>query len=313
MPAPVAATPETIARAGALLRDGGLVVIPTETVYGLAADATDARAVARIFEAKGRPHFNPLIAHVPDIEEAQRHAHLPPAALALAERFWPGPLTIVAPRRADSPICDLARAGLESVALRAPRHPVARAVLIAAGRPLAAPSANLSGHVSPTRAAHAAADFGDKVDLILDGGPCEVGLESAVVAFPANGPPALLRQGAVTAEEIEAITGPLTRPGTGDAITAPGMLARHYAPRAHLRLNAEAPMHGEDFLAFGPTANGALNLSLAGSLTEAAANLFAHLRQLDEAGAQIIAIAPIPETGLGAAINDRLRRAAEGR
>jgi L-threonylcarbamoyladenylate synthase len=290
------ATSEAIARAGNIIRDGGLVVMPTETVYGLAADATNAHAVARIFATKGRARFNPLIAHVLDADDAARHAALSADAMKLV----------------DSAICDLACAGLSTVALRAPTHPVARALIAAARVPLAAPSANKSGHVSPTLAAHAAADFGDEVDLILDGGPCALGLESTIVGFSDTGP-ILLRQGALPREEIEAVIGPLKIAGKHDPVAAPGMLARHYAPRAKLRLNAVAAEAGETFLAFGQNAEGALNLSQTGSLTEAAANLFAYLRRLDDAGVTAIAVAPIPETGLGAAINDRLSRAAEGR
>ncbi len=306
-------TPETVSRAAHILRDGGLVVMPTETVYGLAADATNAAAVARVFAAKGRPHFNPLIAHVLDAGQADRHACLNHDARKLMAQFWPGPLTIVAPFRESSPISDLARAGLDTIALRAPSHPVARALIEAADAPLAAPSANISGHVSPTRAEHAA-ELQGKVDLILDGGPCTVGLESTIVAFPAGGEARLLRLGAISAEEIEALIGPIARARHGDAVEAPGMLARHYAPRARLRLNAEAAGADEVLLSFGP---GLQTLSAARDLTEAAANLYAQLRALDDAGAMTIAVAPIPESGpnagLGAAINDRLRRAAEGR
>lgn len=302
-------TPETIARAATLLRAGALVVMPTETVYGLAADATNPAAVARVFAAKGRPAFNPLIAHVLDEREAARHAHLGEKARALIAKFWPGPLTIVAPFREGSPICDLARAGLDTIALRAPAHPVARALLEAAGVPLAAPSANMSGHVSPTRAAHAA-ELGDAAEMIIDGGAAQHGLESTIVAFGADGAQRLLRLGAVAAEEIEAEIGPLARLAQGDAVAAPGMLARHYAPRARLRLNAAHAEPGELYVPFGP---GAHTLSASRDLTEAAANLYVRLRELDEMGAAAIAVATIPDTGLGAAINDRLRRAAEGR
>jgi L-threonylcarbamoyladenylate synthase len=283
--------------------------MPTETVYGLAADAANPAAIARVFAAKGRPQFNPLIVHVLDDNEAARHAHLKDDARKLTAKFWPGPLTIVAPFRAGSAICDLARAGLDTIALRAPSHPVARALLEAAGVPLAAPSANRSGHVSPTIAAHTE-ELGDAVDLILDGGPCTWGLESTIVAFGADGRQRLLRLGAIPAEQIEAEIGPLERVTLGDAIAAPGMLARHYAPRARLRLNAEQAGADEVFISFGP---GPHTLSAKGDLTEAAASLYARLRELDAAGAPAIAVAPIPETGLGAAINDRLRRAAEGR
>jgi L-threonylcarbamoyladenylate synthase len=302
-------TPDALSRAAQIIRAGGLVVMPTETVYGLAADATNPAAIARVFAAKGRPHFNPLIAHVLNETEAARHAQLNEGARTLIAKFWPGPLTVVAPLRKGSPICDLARAGLDTIALRSPAHPVARALIEAAGVPLAAPSANRSGHVSPTRAAHAE-DLGDGVNLILDGGPCAWGLESTIVAFGASGRKQLLRFGAIPAEQIEAEIGPLERVTLGDAVAAPGMLARHYAPRARLRLNADHARAGEVFISLGP---GPHTLSAKGDLTEAAANLYALLRDLDATGAAAIAVAPIPETGLGAAINDRLRRAAEGR
>jgi L-threonylcarbamoyladenylate synthase len=309
MPPTLSPTLDALSRAAQIIRAGGLVVMPTETVYGLAADATNPAAIARMFAAKGRPHFNPLIAHVLNETEAARHAQLNEGARALIAKFWPGPLTVVAPLREGSPICDLARAGLDTIALRAPAHPVARALIEAAGVPLAAPSANRSGHVSPTRAAHAE-DLGDGVDLILDGGACTWGLESTIVAFSADGRMRLLRLGAIPAEVIEAEIGPLERVTLGDAIEAPGMLARHYAPRARLRLNAEQPRADEVFISFGPGPN---TLSATGDLTEATANLYALLRELDAAGAPAIAVAPIPDTGLGAAINDRLRRAAQGR
>jgi L-threonylcarbamoyladenylate synthase len=302
-------TPETISHAARIIRDGGLVVTPTETVYGLAADATNPAAVARVFAAKGRPQFNPLIAHVLDEAAAAQHAALNDDARKLIVKFWPGPLTIVAPFRASSPICDLARAGLDTIALRAPSHPVARALIEAAGVPLAAPSANRSGHVSPTLAAHTE-DLGDAVDLILDGGATTHGLESTIVAFGADGAKRLLRHGAISVEDVEALIGPVVRVRQGDSVAAPGMMARHYAPRARLRLNADRANGEEVFVSFGP---GEHTLSASGNLTEAAANLYATLRALDAAGVPAIAIAPIPETGLGAAINDRLRRAAEGR
>lgn len=302
-----------IARAAALLRDGRLVVLPTETVYGLGCDATNAAAVARVYEAKGRPQFNPLIAHVRDLDEAARHAALHPKARALAEAHWPGPLTLVAPRRADSTIAELACAGLTTVALRAPDHSVARALLEAFGAPIAAPSANRSGHVSPTTAAHAQAELGNRVDLILDGGASRVGLESTIVAVSASGEAALLRPGAITRAEIEALVGPLSAAQHG-VIAAPGMLESHYAPRAALRLNVAAPAPGETYLAFGAhVPAGTLNLSPRGDLTEAAANLYAHLRALDATGVATIAVAPIPHAGLGEAINDRLARAAAPR
>jgi L-threonylcarbamoyladenylate synthase len=302
-----------IERAAEVLRGGGLVVFPTETVYGLGADATNPRAVARIYAAKGRPRFNPLIAHVTGLDEALRHADLHANAVALAERFWPGPLTLVCARRGDSTIAELACAGLDTVALRAPAHPMARALLAAFGGPIAAPSANRSGRISPTSAAHAREELGDRVDLILDGGPCAIGLESSVVAIDATGAATLLRPGAMARGEIEALTGPLNAPTAG-AIAAPGMLASHYAPRAKLRLDAEAPKPGEAYLAFGAAAPaGGLSLSPGGDLVEAAANLYAHLRALDASGAAIIAVAPIPAHGLGEAIRDRLARAAAPR
>jgi len=309
----VPADAASIARAADLLREGQLVVLPTETVYGLGCDATNPAVVARVFEAKGRPQFNPLIAHVRDLAHAQEHAELHPKAHALAEAYWPGPLTLVAPRRSDSAIAELACAGLATLALRAPAHPAARALLEAFGKPIAAPSANRSGHVSPTTAAHAHAELGDRVSLILDGGAAQVGLESTIVAVDASGAATLLRPGAITRAEIEALTGPLTDAEHG-AVLAPGMLASHYAPRATLRLEASAPKAGETYLAFGPDAPAvALNLSAAGDLTEAAANLYAYLRALDAQDAAVIAVAPIPRTGLGEAINDRLSRAAARR
>jgi L-threonylcarbamoyladenylate synthase len=302
-------TPEHLAAAARALETGELVIVPTETVYGIAADATNGLAVAKIFAAKGRPRFNPLIAHVPGREDAARHAQLNRAAETLIEAFWPGPLTIVAPRREDSPLCDLASAGLPTIALRAPAHPVARALLGLVDFPLAAPSANRSGHLSATTAAHADDDLGADVALTLDGGATAYGLESTIVAL-VDDTPRLLRLGAIPAAEIEELVGPLARAQAGDPVSAPGMLARHYAPRARLRLNATRAEPGERYLAFGP---GAPTLSASGDLTEAAANLFSALRALDADGAAAIAIAPIPDTGLGEAINDRLRRAAEGR
>ncbi len=303
----------SIARAAEILHAGGLVVFPTETVYGLGGDAANPRAVARIFEAKGRPRLNPLIAHVPDLAEADRHAHLHPKARTLAERFWPGPLTLVAPRRADSSVAELACAGLATIALRAPAHPMARELLAAFGKPIAAPSANRSGHVSATTAQHAAADLGDRVDLVLDAGPCPIGLESTIVAIADDGAATLLRAGAVARADIEALVGPLGVPQR-DAVSAPGMLESHYAPRARLRLDAAAPRAGEAYLAFGaPAAPNGLTLSASGDLVEAAANLYACLRALDASGANAIAVAPIPAHGLGEAIRDRLARAAAPR
>ena len=306
----IAATPEAIARAAALLRAGGLVAFPTETVYGLGADATDGRAVARIYEAKARPRFNPLISHVLDRAAGESQAVFDLRAVALAEAHWPGPLTLVLAKRDDCEISELAFCGLATVALRCPRGAVARALLEATARPVAAPSANRSGGLSPTTAAHVAADLGDALDMILDGGPCPVGLESTIVDLSVT-PAALLRPGAVTAAQIAARIGPLAVADNTAAPKAPGRLARHYAPNTPLRLNATAAAPDEALLAFGPDApSAAANLSPAGDLVEAAANLFAMLHALDAAGATAIAVMPIPEDGFGAAINDRLRRAA---
>jgi len=301
-----------IEKAARILRAGGLVAFPTETVYGLGADAANGVAVARIFEAKGRPRFNPLIVHVPDAEAARRFAVFDALADTLAARFWPGPLTLVLPLRrdADQPLSDLVTAGLDTVAIRVPRHPVARALLEAAGVPVAAPSANVSGRISPTRAAHVAEDLGGRVDMILDGGASDAGLESTIVALKPR--PTLLRPGAVAREDVEAALGaPLTDRHEGDSVTAPGQLASHYAPKASVRLNATEAQPGETLLGFGPSAPvDALNLSRSGDLREAAANLFAFLRALDAENPGSIAVMPIPRTGLGEAINDRLQRAA---
>ncbi|WP_022697095.1 L-threonylcarbamoyladenylate synthase [Euryhalocaulis caribicus] len=310
MTAPVlnAADPAAIARAAEILRGGGLVAMPTETVYGLAADAANPRAVAGLYAAKGRPRFNPLIAHVGGFDEAARHGQASGLAERLAAAFWPGPLTLVLPARPDCGVCDLARAGLDTVALRAPAHPAAQSLLTAFGGPLVAPSANPSETISPTTAAHVVEGMGEAIDLILDGGPCRVGVESTVVAVRGEGA-TLLRPGGLSRAEIEAVSGPLADAKPGET-GSPGMLRRHYAPNARLRLNASAPEAGEAYLGFGPGApDGALNLSPEGDLAEAAANLFSCLRRLDsETGA--IAVAPVPEAGLGEAINDRLRRAA---
>lgn len=286
------------------------MLLPTETVYGLGADASDPAAVAAIFEAKGRPRFNPLIAHVHDAGAAARIAAFDARAQALAAAFWPGPLTIVAPIRDPAAVCDLARAGLDTVAIRVPGHPLSRAVLAAFGGPVVAPSANRSGRPSPTTFADAFAETGDKTAAALDGGPCEVGLESTVVAV-LDGPVRLLRPGAVTRAQLEAVVGPLAQ-ADDDARRSPGRLALHYAPDAPVRIDAPEPRPGEAFLAFGPwpVGEGVLNLSPAGDLAEAAANLFAFLRAADRLKPAAIAVAPIPDEGLGEAINDRLRRAA---
>jgi L-threonylcarbamoyladenylate synthase len=310
------ATPESIARAAGLIADGRLVAFPTETVYGLGADAGQDRAVAAIFAAKGRPSFNPLIIHVPDAEAAAALAVFDSRAEELAARFWPGPLTLVLRRRHGTPISELATAGLDTIAVRAPAHPVAQALLAVSGRPIAAPSANRSGRVSATTAMHVAEELGASVDLILAAGRSRHGLESTIVDVSGD-VPLLLRPGAVTPEEIAAVIGPIAT-GHADAArpSAPGQLRRHYAPATRLRLNAAMADPGEALLAFGPDpfagrfAAAKLNLSESGDLVEAAGNLFAMLRQLDAGGHPGIAAMPIPESGLGVAINDRLRRAA---
>lgn len=307
------------------LAAGALVVVPTETVYGLAADATNGEAVARLYAAKGRPRFNPLISHVCGRDMAETHGIFDETASKLADRFWPGPLTLVVPKRPDSGISDLATAGLDTVALRWPDSPVTRAIIEKLGRPVAAPSANRSGRVSPTTAEAASAEVGDSVALIVDAGSCRVGLESTIVACT-GARPTLLRPGGIPTGEIEAVLGaPLARhagdPGSDpEAPAAPGMLASHYAPRARVRLAADRVGADEALLAFGPAlpqgadaARAVLNLSERGDLVDAAANLFTYLRELDASGAGTIAVMPIPETGLGEAINDRLRRAAAPR
>jgi L-threonylcarbamoyladenylate synthase len=309
------ATPEAIAQAAAILRSGGLVAFPTETVYGLGADATSGLAVAGLYAAKGRPTFNPLIVHVPETAAAAAIAVMTPLAETLAAAFWPGPLTLVLARRPNRIIADLATAGLKTVAVRVPAHPIAQALLRASNMPIAAPSANRSGHVSPTTAAHVAADFDDNVQMILDGGPTTVGLESTVVDAT-GGAPVILRLGGVARDDIERALGqPVAVAGEDNvAPSSPGMLARHYAPATALRLDAHDVRAGEALLAFGdhmPAHSGPIiNLSPSGDLAEAAANLFAALRTLDAAGATAIAVMPIPAYGLGEAINDRLRRAA---
>jgi L-threonylcarbamoyladenylate synthase len=313
-----------VAAAARTLAEGGLVAFPTETVYGLGADATNPAAVARIYQAKGRPAFNPLIAHVGDIAAARKIARFDAPATALAEAFWPGPLTLVLPKTPNCAVADLATAGLDTVAIRIPAHPVARDILRAFGDPVVAPSANLSGHVSPTTAAHVQSDLAGRIELIVDGGPVAVGVESTVVGcFDA---PMLLRPGGVPRAEIERVLGRTLVQPPADAGTdsvqplAPGMLTSHYAPRAKVRLNAVKLEAGEALLAFGlgaisgiDAASIVMNLSERGDLDEAAANLFGHLRALDGKGVRTIAVMPIPDEGLGEAINDRLRRAAVGR
>ncbi|HYD15616.1 MAG TPA: L-threonylcarbamoyladenylate synthase [Hyphomicrobium sp.] len=308
-----------IDEAGRLLREGALVAFPTETVYGLGADATNGRAVAGIFDAKGRPRFNPLIVHVPDLAHAEEIAVLSPAARKLAEAFWPGPLTLVLERRAEAGVSDLVSAGLDTLAVRVPAHPIAQKLLVAAGRPLAAPSANRSGRVSPTTAEHVHEDLDGRLAMILDGGSTQHGLESTVLDASGDGV-VLLRPGAVPRDAIENVLGQTlaTGPESDDLHpTSPGQLASHYAPNAAMRLNARDVKPGEALLAFGrdtPSTTGpSINLSATGDLVEAAAALFASLRALDRAGAATIAVMPIPDQGLGEAINDRLRRAAAPR
>ncbi|HYC04390.1 MAG TPA: L-threonylcarbamoyladenylate synthase [Azospirillaceae bacterium] len=312
---------ETFARAAQALAEGKLVAFPTETVYGLGGDAGNDRAVASIFEAKGRPRFNPLIVHVPDAEAAEAFVHVDERARRVAELFWPGPLTLVLPRRADAPLSLLVSAGLDSVAIRVPGHPVARALLKAAGRPVAAPSANRSGHVSPTAPIHVAEEFpdaaGGRMPYIVAAGRCPIGVESTVLDLTGD-TPVLLRPGSVTREDLEPVIGSVELAGAAHGIKAPGMLESHYAPDIPVRLGITAARADEGFLTFGPdqfNRGGAerLNLSPSGDLHEAAANLFAHLRRLDRPELRGIAVMPIPETGLGEAINDRLRRAAAPR
>jgi L-threonylcarbamoyladenylate synthase len=313
-----------VAAAARTLAEGGLVAFPTETVYGLGADAGNPAAIARLYQAKGRPAFNPLIAHVGDVAAARRIARLDAAAAALADAFWPGPLTLVLPKAPGCTVADLATAGLDTVAVRIPAHPIARDILRAFDGPVVAPSANISGHVSPTMAAHVQSDLNGKIDLIVDGGAVEVGVESTIVGC--LDAPMLLRPGGLPRAEIERVLGRALKQAPADAESdngqplAPGMLASHYAPRARVRLNAVALAPGEALLAFGlgaisgiDDASAMMNLSERGDLTEAAANLFGHLRTLDGKGVRTIAVMPVPDEGLGEAINDRLRRAAVGR
>ncbi|MDB5650265.1 MAG: threonylcarbamoyl-AMP synthase [Hyphomicrobiales bacterium] len=314
----VKADAASIAEAGTVLRAGGLVAFPTETVYGLGADATSGAAVAKIYAAKERPQFNPLIAHVADLETAQRQGVFGRDALTLADAFWPGPLTLVVPVAGTCEVSDLARAGLESVALRVPAHPVAQALLHAVGRPVAAPSANRSGRVSPTHAAHVMGDLEGRIDMIIDGGAPDVGVESTIVACLDNSGVTLLRPGGISRERIESVLGhKVASPASAGPVTAPGMLASHYAPNAQLRLDAEHVEPGEAVLDFGgrfaDVQAASFDLSPTGDLAEAATNLFAFLRALDATGAEIIAVAPIPHEGLGEAIRDRLARAAAPR
>lgn len=321
--APETGAPETGARiaqgdsglslAVAALKRGAVIGMPTETVYGLAADASDPKAVAAIYAVKARPSFNPLISHVPSLDMARREGVMDARAEALAEAFWPGPLTLVLPAAEGGQTCELARAGLSTLALRVPEHPLALSLLASFDGPLSAPSANPSGRLSPTRAAEVASELGDAVELVLDGGPCRAGIESTIVSILPNSPPMLLRPGAIARQDIEAVVGPLSKPAAKD-IVAPGQLQSHYAPRAKVRLDATDAGADEVLLGFGPSAPAhAKNLSKSGDLVEAAANLYQLLRKLDASGAPTIAIMPVPESGLGEAINDRLRRAAAPR
>ncbi|HLB96467.1 MAG TPA: L-threonylcarbamoyladenylate synthase [Acetobacteraceae bacterium] len=321
----LAADPPGIARAAELLRAGALVALGTETVYGLGADATDARAVAAVFAAKGRPHFNPLICHYPDAEAAFAQVAANAAARLLAGALWPGPLSLVLPRRADCPVALLAGAGLDTLAVRVPAHASALALLRAVGRPVAAPSANRSGQISPTTARHVLDGLAGRIAAVLDSGPCPIGVESTVLDL-CGARPFLLRPGGVTVEEIEALVGPVGR-GIPHAVAeaartlrSPGLLVSHYAPDAPVRLDADAVRADEALLAFGSKLQGAgavFQLSASRDLTEAAANLFIGLRALDAEAARLrlsgIAVMPVPEHGLGLAINDRLRRAAAPR
>jgi L-threonylcarbamoyladenylate synthase len=312
-----------IAEAALCLAGGGLVALPTETVYGLGADASNGAAIARLYAAKGRPSFNPLIAHVSDFAAAGALAVFDAAAEKLAAAFWPGPLTLVLQKRAGCPVAELATAGLDSIALRVPQHPVALNLLNRFGRPVVAPSANRSGHVSPTTAQHVMDDLGGRIDFIVDGGPTMVGIESTIVACLDG--PVLLRPGGLPRHRIEAVLGERLRDASAGSVDpaaplAPGMMESHYAPQARLRLQADRVNPGEALLAFGPrmppgTEDAALvlNLSPGGDLVEAAANLFSDLRTLDQAGVATIAVMRVPNEGLGEAINDRLARAAAPR
>ena len=307
-------TDADIQQAAAALRDGKLVAFPTETVYGLGADATNGTAVALVYAAKGRPAFNPLITHVPDAAHAMQLGQFSGDARKLAEAFWPGPLSLVVPRAEGCPVSLLASSGLDSIALRVPSHPVALALLKAADCPVVAPSANPSGRISPTTAEHVRRHLGAKVAVVLDGGRCKVGVESTVVSCLADRPK-LVRHGGIPRARIEEVLGhPIAVETHGERPHAPGQLTSHYAPHADLRLHAEEPRDGEAYLGFGPLhAHGPYTLSATGDLVEAAANLFEMLHMIDATGVARIAVAPIPNHGLGEAINDRLLRAAAPR
>ena len=304
---------EKIIHAAIKLREGELAAFPTETVYGLGADATNDSAVAKIFAIKGRPEFNPLITHIRSIEEAQHYGVFSKNALAIAKRFWPGPLTLILNRKRDCPISWLTTAGLSTVALRVSDHPIANELIKLTGRPIAAPSANKSGRISPTRAEDVINEFQNELEIILDGGACRVGLESTVLDV-SGANPAILRPGYITQTDIQNNFGPIFLASKTAKITAPGMLESHYAPNCKVRLNAACIQTGEVFLGFGKNSiSGSKNLSETAELNEAAANLFRMLRDLDQNNITGIAVAPIPEHGLGIAINDRLKRAAAPR
>ncbi|HWJ86489.1 MAG TPA: L-threonylcarbamoyladenylate synthase [Pelagibacterium sp.] len=309
------ADPVTIEQAAALLRSGALCAFPTETVYGLGADATNSDAVVKLYETKGRPRFNPLICHCADLAMAEHYALFSPLARELAAAFWPGPLTLVLPLKRESGLSDLVTAGLDTVGVRVPAHPLARDLIAALGRPVAGPSANPSGRLSPTTADHVHQGFAGRVP-VLDGGPCEQGLESTILAVEGD-TVTQLRAGALPRQQVEAALGrDIPVAAAGSAIAAPGMLRSHYAPNALLRLDASAPQSGEAWLGFGPGPahdGPVLNLSPVGNLREAARNLFSYLARLDASGVAKIAVAPIPQNGLGEAINDRLDRAAAPR
>jgi len=314
MPSVLPLTPENIAEAAAALRAGSLAAFPTETVYGLGANATDDQAVAKIYEAKNRPSFNPLIIHFPDIESVRQMADMAPKVEQLAAHFWPGAISFILPRKPDCPLSKLVSAGLPTFAARVPALESTQRLLRTAGIPVAAPSANSSGRISPTQAAHVAHDLGNKIPIILDGGSCTVGVESTVIDLTRE-MPTILRPGGVTQEEIETVLQQSVAVASSNENSprSPGMLLSHYAPSLPVRLNATCSNSREAYLGFGDTAGAKINLSAGGDLTEAAANLFAYLNKLDDPQWSGIAVAPIPEEGLGRAINDRLRRAAAPR
>lgn len=305
-------TTENIRQAAEVIINGGLVAMPTETVYGLGANVYNAKAVASIFEAKGRPAFNPLISHIADLDFLPTYAKVDERVMSLTKQFWPGPLTFVLPRLDDNPAIDLACAGLKTITVRMPRHPIALALIKASGVPIVAPSANRSQSISPTTAQHVAESLGDRVNMILDGGACQVGVESTIVDVTGKDV-VLLRAGGVSVEDLEEFLNEkvLISHGNPDLPSSPGQMLKHYAPKHNLRINAETVAEDEFLIGFGNVNNAQLNLSPSGDLCEAASNLFAYLRQADETSTyQRLAMSPIPETGLGLAINDRIKRAS---